>query len=476
MTAPPLEMLAELRRVRAFADLDDDQLLWFLGRAKLQEYEPGEYIGRVGDEARFMMVILEGEFQAKAEGQGVDGPVFTMEAGRISGYLPFSRMKHFPLASRCTRKMRALLLDRDYFPEMYQAMPDLIPKLVGILTDRVRDSARQTTQYEKLAALGKLSAGLAHELNNPAAAARQAASTAKKLFACYQELLDDFATATVTPRHLQLIRGLEKRSEEQIAATAVLDSLERSDREEELGSWLESLKLEHSWKLAPVLADAGWTRQTLEASLAELPQDLVELALYRLVSAIEMQQALAQIYTSTARMSDLVSAMKDYSFMDRASMVEFDVNHSIETTLKMFGYRFKKGIELETRYDSNLPPICANGSQMNQVWTNLIDNALDAIEANTAKTAKGRFSVVTRREVDQAVIEMTDNGGGIPPEIGKRIFEPFFTTKSQGEGTGLGLDMVYRIVRQHHGDVRFVSQNGETTFTVRLPLTQPKSN
>ncbi len=473
MIASTPELLEQLKQVPAFKDLDDDQLSWFLDHAVEHRYKPGEIIGREGDEAREMVVMLSGELQARTEGPQGDGRTFTLGPGSVTGYLPFSRMKTYPLGRRTIDGAHCLILDKSHFPEMYQRMPDLIPRLVGILTDRVRETARRDSQTDKLAALGKLSAGLAHELNNPAAAARQAAATAIMLFSCYNELLEDFASATITPADLELMRQLEKRSAEQINSGEAIDSLTRSDREEELGAWLESLPVEHAWKIAPVLADSGWTRATLEESIAHLSPELAELVVSRLFATLEIQQALSQIQTSTARMSDLVGAMKDYSFMDRASMTEFDLNQKIDNTLKMFGYRFKKGIELETRYADNLPKITANGGQLNQVWTNLIDNAIDAIESHKTRKDKGRLIVETRFEVDHAVVCFTDNGPGIPPEVAERIYEPFFTTKPQGEGTGLGLDMVYRIIRQHHGEISFKCVDGWTTFTIRLPLKQP---
>jgi signal transduction histidine kinase len=465
----------DLRTVVGFADLPPEQIDWFLAHAEERRILRGEYLARAGDPASHMMVILEGGFQVRPEGEGADTVVINLERRRVSGALPFSRMKVFPMGVRASADSHILLLDREHFPAMYQAMPDLIPHLVGVLTDRVRDTARHLTQSEKLAALGKLSAGLAHELNNPAAAARQAATAARQLFHCYQELLDRFATASISPAELEVIRQLEQRSIEQLTGAEVLDSLARSDREEEIGAWLSELGSEQAWQHAPALADAGWTQASLAASLNTLSPSLIPLAAGRLASAIEMAQSLSQIQTSTTRMSDLVAAMKDYSFMDRASIVEFDLNQNIETTLKLFSFRLKKGTQLETVYDLSLPKICASGGQLNQVWTNLIDNALDAIESYAGRQDKGRLRVETRREIDHALILFTDNGGGIPPGVADRIFDPFFTTKPQGDGTGLGLDMVYRIVKQHHGDIRFESQPGATTFFIRLPFDQPRS-
>ncbi|MDX2267340.1 MAG: ATP-binding protein [Bryobacter sp.] len=467
------DLLAKLRLIPILTDICDDYLEWLIAHGTEGRLRAGEYLARAGEPAKQMLFLLEGAFEARPAQGAPEGPTFLIEAPRISGALPFSRMKSFPMDTRALRPMHFLALDTAHFPAMYQALPDLIPRLVGILTDRVREAERQNTQHEKLAALGKLSAGLAHELNNPAAAARQAASSARQLFGCYQELLDDYAAATFTATDLQTIRHLEQRSAENLATTQVLDSLARADREDKLSTWLEAEGIEKPWMYSPNLADAGWTLETLKAETANLSPGLLPLVLDRLVGGIELLQALNRIQTSTQRMGELVSAMKDYSFMDRASITEFDLNHSLATTLTLFGFRFKRGIQLETSYDPNLPMVCANGGQLNQVWTNLIDNALDAIDDAHSGTGNGRLIVTTRQEVDGVLVTFEDNGPGIPSHIAARIFDPFFTTKPQGEGTGLGLDMVYRIIQQHHGDVRFESVPGRTCFLVRLPLKQP---
>jgi signal transduction histidine kinase len=462
-------LAAELRAVPAFADLPGSELQWFLSRADYKEFQAGEVVSRAGDEAEYLIVILDGRLQVKAENGMGDGPMFLFDKGRVTGFLPFSRMTTFPLNSFVLEPMRVLMLHKRFFPEMYVEAQSLVPKLVAILTDRVRESTRATTEHGKLVALGKLSAGLAHELNNPAAAARQASGSARQLFDCYRETLDELAETCATKEVFEKVRSLEKEASAKVQANAPVDSLERSDLEETMGTYLDGLRMEHAWKIAPALVDAGFTPQRLESELGGMPPAVRELCIYRIAAAIEMEQVLSQVQTASSRISDLVLAMKDYSFMDRAAVNELDLNHNLETTLKMFGYRFKKGIGLETLYDHSLPKICAHGGQLNQVWTNLIDNALDAVD-DISDGRKPLLKIRTAREGDLALVEITDNGNGIPADVASRVFDPFFTTKPQGEGTGLGLDMVFRIVRQHQGDVRFDSKPGQTTFTVRLPI------
>ncbi len=455
----------QFRLFPALAELNDSQLDWLLDRCEEYSFATGEYLSRSGDEATKMLFILEGAFQARADNG--EGPTYTMSAGMISGFLPFSRMTHFPLSSRAIAPTRALALDKCHFPALYQEVPDLIPKLVGILTDRVRESARAITQTDKLAAIGKLSAGLAHELNNPAAAAKQASTSAKQIFDCYRETLDQLAALCSSKEIYAQVQALEAQAADAVRQPTPLDSLTQSDREEEIIAWLDSIGAEDGWRGAPAFVAAGFTAESLAAATAHWPPEVRELALFRMAAGIEMEQVLAQMAHATSRMSSLVSAMKDYSFMDRAPADSIDLNQSLETTLLIFSFRFKSGIELVKKYDPDLPKVSGNGGELAQVWTNLIDNALDAMEASPAAT--GQLRITTRRQLDDAIIEIHDNGPGIPPENLARIYDPFFTTKPQGEGTGLGLDTVYRIIRQHQGSITVESCPGNTTFTVCLP-------
>lgn len=458
----------ELRRFPALSDLSDSQLHWLLERCELETYEAGDYLAHAGDTADRMLLTMEGTFHARVDGS--ESPTFIIAAGMISGLLPFSRMTKFPLSTRAQTPLRVLSLHKRYFTEMYQELPELIPKLVGILTDRVRETTRATTQNDKLAAIGKLSAGLAHELNNPAAAARQASGSAKELFDCYRETLDRLASLCSSKGIYDDVRALEARASDAVNHPIPMDSLTRSDLEESLLTWLEAVGIEEPWRVAPAFVDAGFTAETLAEATAKWTPEIRELALYRVAAAAEMEQVLAQMKNSTTRMSDLVNAMKDYSYMDHAAATEIDINNNLETTLTLFSFRFKSTIRLIKIYASNLPKIQGHGGQLNQVWTNLIDNALDAMEAQENRTEPGQLWVSTRRELEEIVVEISDNGPGIPEDVAAKVFDPFFTTKPQGEGTGLGLDTVYRVIRQHNGGIRFDSVPGKTTFSVRLPI------
>jgi signal transduction histidine kinase len=245
---------------------------------------------------------------------------------------------------------------------------------------------------------------------------------------------------------------------------AALDSLERSDREEAVGDWLEGRRVQDARQLAPALVDAGCDLDTLRGLSERFDNETLADVVTRLTASFTINRLVEQIESGTSRMSDLVRAIKQYTYMDQATEQEIDVHEGLENTLIMLQYRLKYGISVVRQYDRSIPPICAHGSELNQVWTNLIDNAIDAMAGS------GELVVRTAHEFGRLLVEIRDSGPGIPPEIQSRIFEPFFTTKPVGEGTGLGLDTVYRIVNKHHGDVRVDSRPGKTSFQVRLPF------
>ena len=466
------EQIDVLRRVEAFHGLPDTQLQWFLERCEERRVSAGEVTSHIGDPADYMIVMLEGELQGHNRESGVDSFVFLIQQGTVAGVLPFSRMKQFMATVRAVRDTRMLLFHRDHFPALYVEVPDLVPKLVGILTDRVRETAKSITQHEKLASLGKLSAGLAHELNNPASAARQASLSARRAFEQFQQASDGFLALRPAEAFLQSVRALEAAAAAGIRAAPTLDSLTRSDREETMGDYLQDLGVAEPWEIAAAFVDAGFVRADLEHHTADWAHDCRSFGLQRVAAAIQMEQVLAQMLTATTRIADLVKAIKDYSYMDRAALAEIDIHYSLDTTLRMFSFRLKEGVRVETDYDPRLPKLAAHGGQLNQVWTNLIDNSIDAMLTYSERQGPAVLKVRTWVEADYALIEFTDNGSGIPQSISTKVFDPFFTTKPQGAGTGLGLDTVYRIVHQHHGTITFASEPGCTVFSIRLPLQQ----
>ncbi len=456
------ELAGELRKISVFEDLPDDDVHWLASQMTLITLEPGEIFLREGSPADRLFVILEGEFRGTRESDGSDPRVFIAKAGQVTGLLPFSRLGSFPLTTRAMVHSRVASLPKACFPEMLQRMPMLAQRLVGILADRIREVTRNEQQQEKMAALGKLSAGLAHELNNPASAARRAAENLSEAINALREANTRLDARELSTEQRLLLSKLEGEIVEHEAP--VLDPLERSDREDEIAGWLEKRSVTHAGQVAASLIDAGFEYECLEQIAAHFPGDVIEDVLTRVSASLLVGRLAKEIEHSTARISDLVRAIKQYSHMDQMPEQEVDIHDGLETTLLILKHQLKQGVSVVREYDRTLPKVCAHPGELNQVWTNLIDNAVDAMKG------KGELRIRTAREPRQVLVEIGDNGPGIPQEVQNRIFEPFFTTKGVGEGLGLGLDTVYRIIRNHRGDVTFKSCPGDTRFQVRLPI------
>ena len=458
----------ELSKIPVFAGLPNDQLLWLAECFEEVRLEPGEIYAREGEPVEHMVVLLEGELRWQRQ-DIPDSPIFTATAGQVTGLLPYSRLTHFRGSARATLPGRALRLHKDHFPEMLQRMPELGQRLVGLMSDRIRETTRMETQREKLMALGKLSAGLAHELNNPAAAARRASSSMLEALEAVRDASLRLLQQPLTSPQREVIARFEREAWQNVPSLSP-DPLALSDREESITEWLEAHHVQEAWRIAPVLAE--WCTDTgkLQGLSAEIGDAMLGPALARVVSILVIYGLVREIDNSTRRISDLVRAIKEYSYMDQAPLQEVDIHQGLDNTLLIFGHRLKGDMRLVRNYTSDLPRICAYGGELNQVWTNLIDNALDAMGT------EGELRVRTVRDLDGILVEIGDTGPGIPKEIQARIFDPFFTTKGVGDGTGLGLDMTCRIIRNHHGTINVESKPGDTRFQVRLPLTQPRTS
>jgi signal transduction histidine kinase len=466
LTGTPL--IEALRNVPVLEDLKEDQLQWFASNAEDRWFEAGQVVVEAGAPADQLIVILAGELQGK---RPTGAGVYIVGAGTITGMLPFSRMTQIPSTIRATAPTRLATLHKDRFEEMFRRIPDIQPRLIGLLTDRVRENTRADQQIEKLAALGKLSAGLAHELNNPASAVRRSTAGLRDALANLRDANFGLCREELSDEVLEHLSEIEKQVATEMTGSPVMDALDRSDREDRITAWLERRGVTRPWELAPAIVDAEADEGCLEKMSAQFPGKTLEFALRRMSATIEVEKTLRQIESSAARISDLVKAIKEYTYMDQAGEKEVDLHEGLESTLTMMHHELKNGINVRRDYDRSLPKICAKGSDLNQVWTNLIDNAIDAL-AEQAKAGRGQITVRTARDGAFLLVDIIDNGPGIPPEVKSRIFDPFFTTKQVGEGTGLGLDTVYRIVRQHGGNVRVDSHPGETHFQVRLPIPQ----
>ena len=455
-----------LLQVPSFADLPGDQVDWFLSQSQELRLQAAETYAHQGDPADFMFVLLQGEFQWRGDLSG-ETVVLTIPAGEISGTLPFSRMRKYSLTGRTLTESRLLKFPAAQFPQLVQRMPELATRLVGKMSDRIREVTRLEQQQDRLAALGKLSAGLAHELNNPASAAKRATSQLRDMLKRVKDASLALGRRDLTAAQKAEIEGLEAAFFH--ADGPPPDPLTASDLEEQIDSLLRSHGQEDLWQLSADLAKKNFQPAALEHIFATLDAGTARDALVRISTSLEIFGLLNEIESSTSRISDLVKAIKEYTFMDRSPVQNVDVVKTLENTLTILNHKLKKGVTVHRDYQP--VPLLVNsfGSELSQVWTNLIDNAIDAMNG------KGELRVRTYREDDCVVVEIADNGPGISPEVQPHIFEPFFTTKGVGEGTGLGLDTVLRIVKKHRGTIQVVSKPGDTRFQVWLPLSAGSS-
>jgi signal transduction histidine kinase len=454
---------SELLRVPEFAELPDDQIAWFLSQCQEFHFKAGDIYTRPGDPADAMFVILEGQLELRGE-IGGETILISLEAGDVTGALPFSRMKQFNVTGRACTDSHMLRFPAALFPELVQRMPELVKRLVGLMSDRIRETTRLEQQRDRLAALGKLSAGLAHELNNPASAATRATSQLRTILKKIKDASLELGRRDLTPAQRAEIEKLEASFNQPNEPPP--DALTVSDLEEQVDSLLRSHGQDDLWQLAADLARKNIKPEALESLFEVLGAGTARAALVRIAASLEIANLLNEIESSTSRISDLVRAIKEYTYMDQAPVQSVDIVKGLETTLTILNHKLKRGVVVQRDYQRIPLLVNSFGSELNQVWTNLIDNAIDAMGG------KGELRVRTYREENCVVVEIGDNGTGISPEIKSHIFEPFFTTKGVGDGTGLGLDTVQRIVKKHKGNIQVISKPGDTRFQVRLPLAE----
>jgi signal transduction histidine kinase len=452
MRAPDTALLAER--------LTDQHMRALAGFGTEYRLGSGEYLFDENSVIDSFWVLLDGEIRILRVDGAQETPMATLEVGDFTGQLVVVAGKTSIFRAQATVPSRVLELDSESFRRVAAEKPDLADIFISGLGRRMRYTQRTRRQQEKMAALGKLSAGLAHELNNPAAAARRAAEELRNasLEAQLAALEHD---ERFSPSHREKLVKLQREAIANGGAT--LDSLARSDREDEISRWLEERDFAEVWELAPTLAAAGLETEQLERLADELEGRALAGGIEWLRATLELTGLADEVRHSAARIFKLVEAIKEHTYMDRGSYGATDVREGLESTLTILGHKLK-GVSVTRDYEDGLPRIWAHGGELNQVWSNLLENAADAVDGH------GWIGVRTHREGDSVIVEISDDGPGIPRETRGHIFEPFFTTKQIGEGTGLGLDIVRRIVASHRGEVVFESRPGETRFFIRLPI------
>ena len=467
----------ELRTLFLFEKLTDEQLGWIAEHGCTQHVAAGQLVLQEGEPAESFYVLLSGTIAlSRRVGQDDVQTTRTEQRGVYMGatqaYIHDEGVERKYMAS-----MRALD-DSDFFVLsaadfgwlMRKWFPMAIHLLEGVSLG-MRSTQAAISERQRLVALGSLSAGLMHELNNPAAAASRATGALRPRVAGMRHKLGMLAAGKVAPERLDALVELQEDVIERAAKAPTLTALQASDREDELGDWMQEHNVTGGWDLAPVFAQGGLDIECLELIKAKVVEPgLLDQAIHWIGYALETEQLMSDIEDATGRVSSLVASAKQYSQLDRAAHQWIDVHNGLDSTLVMLAHKIGAGVKIVKDYDRDLPQIPAHPAELNQVWTNIIDNAVQAMHGT------GTLTVKTYRQDDHVVVSIGDTGPGVPEELRKRVFEPFFTTKAVGEGTGLGLDISYRIVvTGHGGDIVLQSKPGDTRFLVSLPLAEPAS-
>jgi signal transduction histidine kinase len=460
--------LAELRRIDLFEDLDDAALEPWSRAAVIHTATPGQRIREYGSSDEGVVLLLEGRLEMLAP----DGEIEAVQGSQLAptwiGAVPTLLGQPVPITLRAATDVRYALLAPESFLDLMREERSVFLRVVGQMKPMMARVSQRQQQHDRLESLGTMAAGLAHELNNPASAAKQAARDLAEVLFVLSETIGVFVESGVEREEASRLVALQQGAMERCRARTVLSSLETSDREDELGDVLTELEVPKPWELAATFAASGIEPAYLE-EVGAVAGPLTVPVVRWIGASLAANQLAAELADSTTRMSDLVIAIKRYAYARPGELQEVDLREGIETTLTLLGHKLKHTtIEVVRDYDSALPPANVYSSELGQVWTNLLDNAIDALDG------AGTITISTRLDGDCAEVDIADDGPGIPEAVRRRVFDPFFTTKDVGKGTGLGLDTARRIiVDRHHGSLTVESRTEHPTGTIfraRFPL------
>ena len=453
-------MLDELRQVPLLADLSEEDLERLYEMAETVSVPAGQFVLREDDTGDSLYVVLEGELEVTKRRGGQEVVLSSYEPGQFFGEMALLERAPRSASVRTLRESRLLAIDQAAFQTLLSRSPSAPFNILRTVTSRLRSTESMLIQNEKMAALGTLAAGLAHELNNPASAIQRSVAHLRDALADLER-----SAAQIGSLAEEELGALRVEALTHGPATHPYDPLALSEREDELQGWLEDHGIGQPWELAPVLASFGWKKDEVERLAIRFSPVKLPIVVRWLAASFSVYGLLAEVGQGAEAISEIVEAVKTYSYLDQAPIQEVDVRETLENSLVLLRPKLKMGVSIRRDYADDVPRVEAYGSELNQVWTNIIDNAIDAVQGN------GELKLRTYSADNTVVIEITDDGPGIPPEIRQRIFEPFFTTKGPGAGTGLGLHIAYNIVvHRHHGQIQVASKAGETRLRVILPV------
>ena len=457
------ELMRQLPLLQGLAAEDLDLLH---GMSRVASVAAGSFLMREGEAGDTLYIVIDGELEVlTASGQ----TVATRGAGEVVGEMAVLQRAPRNASVRTLRERRLLVIGHDAFATLLSRSATATLTVLATVVGRLRDLETILMHNEKLAALGTMAAGLAHELNNPAAAISRSTSQLRDALEGWERGTTEVAGLTLAEPEAHTLAELRAELLRRVEQPRLLDPLSRSEQEDELQDWLEEIGAEPAWEIAPVLVASGWQREVLQPLVEPFGADPRAAVVHWLAAGASLFSLVEEARTSAEAISQLVTSVKSYAYLDQAPVQEVDIHEGLEDTLVILRHKMGSGIGVRREYAPGLPRIEAFGSELNQVWTNIIDNAIDAMQA------KGELALRTYSRPDQVVVEIRDDGPGIPAEIRRRILEPFFTTKPVGSGTGLGLHIAYDIVvRRHHGHLYVTSEPGSTCFEVVLPLRLPE--
>jgi signal transduction histidine kinase len=454
--------LNDLRKSPLFQGLSDDELQQLMDMAEPVSLRAGEVLIKQGDLGDSAYVVIHGEFEVqKQSGQSLI-KIDVRNPGDVVGEMALLSSSPRNASVIAKTDAETLRIPQRAFEQLLSSSTSATLAVLHWVMARLTQNESLLHQQEKMAALGTMSAGLAHELNNPAAAAQRSAAELNKTITKWQSLTHQIESISFKENQTQWLNDFMKEASQHFESSLKIDALEKIDLVDQLQTWLESTSIDEVWEIAPAMVNFKWDVQSLEKFKNTA---FVDLSIRWLGVSCLMMELLSEVQQTTARLSQIVQAMKSYTYLDQAPLLEVDVHEGLENTLVIMQHKLKRGVIVKREYSSNLPRIEAYASELNQVWTNIIDNAVDAMNG------RGEITLKTYTEDYHVVVEIIDNGPGIPAEIQSRIFEPFFTTKPPGKGTGLGLHISHDIVaNRHHGQLLVESKPGETKFKIVLPM------